>query len=416
MAANLRDHPLLVLGIESSCDDTAAGVVRRLPDGSCQILSNAVWTNHLDHAAYGGVVPEIAARSHVERLDATVAKALQDANVAMPELDGVAATAGPGLIGGVMAGLTTAKALAMAHEKPLLPINHLEGHALSARMTEDVEFPYLLLLISGCHTQLLWVSGVGAYERIGTTIDDAAGESFDKIAKLLDLGQPGGPHLERAAASGRRERFKFPSPLSKREGCDFSFSGLKTAVREMASALEPLTETDIADIAASFQHAVARHLSSRTEKAIRDKSHSSLGHLVVAGGVAANSAVRVGLLAICKKYDWRFIAPPPKYCTDNGAMIAWAGAERLASGMAIADDDALAFAPRARWPLAEPHKGAGNWGRPERAEGIKKRGSRGDNFRVLDLLASLGGGPSVTGGRGRDAGKWFYTIVAPETA
>jgi N6-L-threonylcarbamoyladenine synthase len=350
-----QTQDLLVLGIETSCDDTAASVVRRRADGSCQILSNEVWAQHDDHAAYGGVVPEIAARSHVERLDGTIEKAVAKAGVAFAEIDAVAATAGPGLVGGVMVGLTTAKALALAHNLTLIPVNHLEGHALSARMTEPAAFPYLLLLISGGHTQLIKVSGVGKYERLGTTIDDAAGECFDKTAKLLGLGAPGGPRVESAAAGGRHDRFALPRPLLKHEGCDFSFSGMKTAVREAAQSLEKPTGQDVADLAASFQFAAARHLAQRTEKAMALMPGSK--QLVVAGGVAANCAVKKMLQQLCAAFSWQLLAPPPKYCTDNGAMIAWAGAERLAAGLVMDRAEAMAMAPRARWPLAAPPDG-----------------------------------------------------------
>ena len=346
---------ILSLGLETSCDDTAAAVVRRRADGSCEILSNEVWTEHEDHAAFGGVVPEIAARSHVERLDATVEKAMSRSGVSFEDLDIVSATAGPGLVGGVMVGLTTAKAISLAHGVRLVPVNHLEGHALSVRMTEDAPFPYLLLLISGGHTQLIRVSGPGGYERLGTTIDDAAGECFDKTAKLLGLGAPGGPKVEAAAKTGRTDRFNLPRPLLKHEGCDFSFSGMKTAVREAAESLENPTGQDIADLAASFQEAAARHLAQRTEKAMALMPEADL--LVVAGGVAANSAVREMLQKLCAAISWRLVAPPVRYCTDNGAMIAWAGAERLAAGLAMAPSEALAMAPRARWPLADPKDG-----------------------------------------------------------
>lgn len=358
-------HIHLVLGVETSCDDTAAAVVRYTPAGACEILSNEVWTDYDDHAAYGGVVPEIAARSHVERLDQTVTQAITNAGVTLAEIDAVAATAGPGLIGGVMVGLTTAKAICLAHEKQLIPINHLEGHALSVRMTDPAPFPYLLLLISGGHTQLIWVSGVGRYRRLGTTIDDAVGESFDKTAKLLGLGQPGGPRIESAAAGGRADRFHFPRPLEKREGCDFSFSGLKTAVREAADSLNAPSGQDISDLAASFQLAAARHLTQRTENAMDIVANDEPSpRLVVAGGVAANCAIKKMLRDLCQTKCWRLIVPPPKYCTDNGAMIAWAGAERLAAGLVPPSADAFALAPRARWPLAPtPDGGALGGGR-----------------------------------------------------
>ncbi|WP_425410660.1 tRNA (adenosine(37)-N6)-threonylcarbamoyltransferase complex transferase subunit TsaD [Hyphococcus sp.] len=348
-----------VLGIETSCDDTAAAVVHLRADRTRRILSNEVWTQHDDHAAYGGVVPEIAARSHVERLDATIEKAVAAAGLRYDRLSAVAATAGPGLVGGVMVGLTTAKAVALAHDLPLVPVNHLEGHALSVRMTESCDFPFLLLLISGGHTQLIRVSGVGAYERLGTTIDDAAGESFDKTAKLLGLGSPGGPKVESAAVGGRADRYPLPEPLKRRAGCDFSFSGLKTAVREAAQGIASPTGQDVADIAASFQAAAARHLAQRTKNAmdLMEKTSAAENRLVAAGGVAANCAVKKMLQQLCAANSWRLITPPAKYCTDNGAMIAWAGAERLASGLAPERSAALAMAPRARWPLAAPKDG-----------------------------------------------------------
>ena len=265
---------------------------------------------------------------------------------------------GQALLGGVMVGLTTAKAICLSHGLQLVPVNHLEGHALSAGMTEDVAFPYLLLLISGGHTQLLWVAGPGQYQRMGTTIDDAAGESFDKTAKLLGLGQPGGPRVQAAAAKGRSDRFTFPRPLVKRPGCDFSFSGLKTAVREAAENLAGHTDQDIADLAASFQFAAARHLVQRTENAMNmAETTEQTPRLVVAGGVAANIAIKQMLQDLCAEKSWRLIVPPPKYCTDNGAMIAWAGAERLAAGLVPEADEALAMAARARWPLASPPDG-----------------------------------------------------------
>lgn len=359
LSLNAQSRSFLVLGIETSCDDTAAAIIRRSPEGACEILSNEVWTEYGDHQAYGGIVPEIAARSHVERLDVTVLKAVTKAGVRFSDLDAVAVTAGPGLIGGVMVGLTTAKAISMTHDLQLTPVNHLEGHALSAGMTEDADFPYLLLLISGGHTQLLWVEGVGQYLRLGTTIDDAAGESFDKTAKLLGLGQPGGPSVQAAASAGRVDRFNFPKPLAKREGCDFSFSGLKTAVREAADSLDSPTTQDIADLAACFQFAAARHLVQRTANAMASVSVTDRPpRLVVAGGVAANAVIREKLDALCAENAWRLIVPPPKYCTDNGAMIAWAGAARLAAGLAPPKKEAMATAPRARWPLAPATDGA----------------------------------------------------------
>ena len=349
---------MIVLGIETSCDDTAAAVVRRSPDGTCRILSNEVWTDHEDHAAFGGIVPEIAARSHVERLDHTIEKAMLTAGVSFDQIDAVSATAGPGLVGGVMVGLTTAKAISIAHDKSMIALNHLEGHALSARMTENAPFPYLLLLISGGHTQLIDVRGLGDYRRLGTTIDDAAGEAFDKTAKLLGLGQPGGPRVESAATGGRADRYDFPRPLARRSGCDFSFSGLKTALREAAENIEAPTGQDIADLAASFQFAAARHLADRTENAMKMTMHDvATPRLVVAGGVAANCAIKSNLSLLCKRSGWQLISPPAKYCTDNGAMIAWAGAERFEAGLVANQTEMLAYAPRARWPLAPPTEG-----------------------------------------------------------
>lgn len=345
---------LLVLGIESSCDDTAAAVVA-WREGTTRVLSNVTLAQFDRHAAYGGVVPEIAARAHVERLDGVIAQAMLEADSPYDRLNAVAATAGPGLIGGVIVGLTAAKALAIAHQKRLVPVNHLEAHALSVRLTEAVEFPYLLLLISGGHTQLIEVAGVGRYRRLGATIDDAAGEAFDKSAKLLGLGQPGGPMIEAAATGGHPARYDFPKPLAGREGCDFSLSGMKTALRLTAEGIVNPTGQDIADLAASFQAAIAAHLADRTAKAM--DLMQGVSTLVVAGGVAANCAIKEKLKALSAARGWRLVYPPPKYCTDNGAMIAWAGIERLRAGLAPPPADALAFAPRARWPLAEPIAG-----------------------------------------------------------
>jgi len=349
---------LRILGIETSCDDTAAGVIKREPNGNCQILSSVTATQFEDHAAFGGVVPEIAARSHVERLDGVIEAAMQEASMTFYDLDGIAATAGPGLVGGVMVGLTTAKAISMAHNLPLLPVNHLEGHALSAQMTEDIDFPYLLLLISGGHTQLILAKSLGSYQRLGTTIDDAAGEAFDKTAKLLGLGQPGGPKIEAAALNGDASRYDLPKPLAKREGCDFSLSGLKTAVRLIAEAIDHPTAADAANIAAAFQRAIAHHLGDRTRRAMHlANAQEGVTKLVVAGGVAANQSIRTTLEKITNSEGWTLFVPPPKYCTDNGAMIAWVGAQQLAHLGPLPMQDALAFAPKARWPLAPPPVG-----------------------------------------------------------
>lgn len=358
MASGGPARDLLVLGIESSCDDTAAAVIRACADGGREILSNVTIAQYERHAAFGGVVPEIAARAHVERIDAIIAEAVALSGYAYGDLDAISATAGPGLIGGVMVGLTAAKALVIAHSRLLIPVNHLEGHALSVRMTEAVDFPYLLLLISGGHTQLIEVRGVGSYRRLGTTIDDAAGEAFDKSAKLLGLGQPGGPLIEKAAKSGRADRYDFPKPLARREGCDFSLSGLKTALRLAADEIAEPSAQDIADLAASFQAAIAFHLADRTERAMAAFEETHGAHtLVAAGGVAANSEIRARLDQLAQERGWRLVVPPAKYCTDNGAMIAWAGIERIRSGLAPGFTEALAFAPRARWPLADPIAG-----------------------------------------------------------
>ena len=340
---------MLVLGIETSCDETAAAVV----DDQRRIRADVVLSQTALHGPYGGVVPELAARAHLEHLDRLIVRALAEAGVGFDGLDAVAATGGPGLIGGVIVGVMTGKAIALARRLPFLGVNHLEGHALSARLSDDVAFPYLLLLVSGGHCQLLIVEGVGRYVRLGSTIDDAAGEAFDKTAKLLGLGYPGGPAIERAAAAGSPRRFEFPRPLKGRPGCDFSFAGLKTAVRHQVEGLaaggHPLSAQDIADVAASFQAAVADSLIDRTRRAVATfrRTHPAGAALVVAGGVAANTALRARLQALADEAGLRFTAPPVRLCSDNGAMIAWAGIERLKLGLV----DGLDFSPRPRWPL-----------------------------------------------------------------
>jgi N6-L-threonylcarbamoyladenine synthase len=361
-----------VLGIETSCDETAASVVALDAAGmpeirSPKILSNVVLSQIEEHAAFGGVVPEIAARAHVEALDGVIEAALAEAGTKLSDIDAVAATAGPGLIGGLIVGLMTAKAIAAAAQKPLIPVNHLEGHALTARLTDGVSFPYLLLLVSGGHTQVALVRGVGRYERWATTIDDALGEAFDKTAKLLGLPYPGGPSVEQAAGRGDASRFSFPRPLKGEARPDFSFSGLKTAVRQAATAIAPLSDRDVADICASFQRAVTETLSERVGRSLtrfRDTFPDiAQPVLVVAGGVAANKAIRAALDALAESHGARLVAPPLSLCTDNAAMIAWAGIERLRAG--LAGDDALAFAPRSRWPLDEaaaPMVGSGKRG------------------------------------------------------
>jgi tRNA N6-adenosine threonylcarbamoyltransferase len=354
---------LTVLGIETSCDETAAAVVR-LSGGHAEVLSDRVANQTEDHALYGGVVPEIAARAHVERLDGLIRLAMQDAGVGWSNLSGVAATAGPGLIGGVMTGLSTAKAIAMARGLPLVAVNHLEGHALSPRLGEHIPFPYLLLLVSGGHCQFVAVEGVGRYQRLGSTIDDAAGEAFDKTAKLLGLPNPGGPSVEREAEKGNAGAVDLPRPLLDRPGLDMSFSGLKTAVRRAAEEQE-LTGKRRADICASFQLAVADILAAKSARAMEVMSHlSDQRTFVVAGGVAANKALRTRLEAEARHAGFRFAAPPMRWCTDNAAMIALAGAERLALGA----NDPLDTPARARWPLDEasaasaPVYGAGKKG------------------------------------------------------
>ncbi len=344
---------LRILGIETSCDETAAAGVERADDGTGRIMGEVVLSQLEEHSAYGGVVPEIAARAHVEALDTLIEEALLRAGVELRDVDAIAATSGPGLIGGLLVGLMTGKAIARATGKPLYAVNHLEGHALTARLTDNIAFPYLMLLVSGGHTQLILVRGVAGYERWGTTIDDALGEAFDKTAKLLGLPYPGGPAVERAARTGNPDRFVFPRPLVGETRLDFSFSGLKTAVRQAAQSIEPLTQQDVADICASFQKTVSRTLKDRIGRGLQRFKAEFGGRitapaLVVAGGVAANRVLRATLQELCNAHGFRFIAPPLQLCTDNAAMIAWAGAERMALGMPA---DTLDVAPRSRWPL-----------------------------------------------------------------
>ncbi|MBV8538358.1 MAG: tRNA (adenosine(37)-N6)-threonylcarbamoyltransferase complex transferase subunit TsaD [Alphaproteobacteria bacterium] len=351
---------MLVLGIETSCDETAAAIV----DDRRRVHAERILSQTALHGPYGGVVPELAARAHLEQLDPLITQALGEAGIGFGDLDAVAATGGPGLIGGVIVGVMTGKAIALARGLPFLGINHLEGHALSVRLSDDVAFPYLLLLVSGGHCQLLIVEGVGCYERLGTTIDDAAGEAFDKTAKLLGLGYPGGPAVERAASAGDPTRFAFPRPLKGRPGCDFSFAGLKTAVRHAVEALvsgdQPVPSREAADVAASFQAAVADSLIDRTANAVLAfRRRCPAGEaLVVAGGVAANSLLRARLQRLADEAGLRFVAPPLRLCGDNAAMIAWAGIERLKLGLV----DGMDFSPRPRWPLdrgATPALGRG---------------------------------------------------------
>ncbi len=336
-----------ILGIESSCDETAASIVNE----KHEILSSVIFSQIEQHKEFGGVVPEIAARAHLEKLEWVIKTALSDANCSLTDIDAIAATGGPGLIGGVIVGLTAAKTMALATNKPFLAINHLEGHALTPRLCNKTPFPYLLLLASGGHTQIIIAKGIGNYEVIGSTIDDAAGEAFDKVAKMLDLGYPGGPILENMALSGNPERFSLPTPLKGKPGCDFSFSGLKTAVRILIEKQENLDEQTKSDICACFQKSVISVMCDRLKNAIklyRDQFPDGK-HMVVAGGVAANKAISNALTDLAKKYNLEFSAPPLKLCTDNAAMIAWAGVERFLLGQ----KDNLNFTPKARWPLAE---------------------------------------------------------------
>jgi N6-L-threonylcarbamoyladenine synthase len=357
---------MVVLGIETTCDETGAAVVER-PDTAPQtaadgggalaggkILSNLVLSQINEHAAFGGVVPEIAARAHVEVLDMLVAKAMADADVTFAALDGVAAAAGPGLIGGVIVGLTTAKAIALVNEKPLIAVNHLEAHALTARLTDGTPFPYCLFLASGGHTQIVAVLGVGDYVRLGGTVDDAIGEAFDKTAKLLGLGYPGGPQVEKEVLSGRAERFVLPRPMVGRPHADFSFSGLKTALRLEAEKIAPLSDEDVRDLCAAFQQSVVDVVADRLRAGLKlfRERYGKPTALVAAGGVAANEAIRKVLHRTAFEAGTVLVVPPAALCTDNGAMIAWAGAERLALGLT----DTLACTPHARWPLGEVRK------------------------------------------------------------
>lgn len=347
---NLKTTPMLILGIESSCDETAVALV----DDTRRIHANVIRSQYEHHAPYGGVVPEIAARAHIEWMEPILSEALQTAGVSVPDVDAIAVTAGPGLIGGVIVGVMTAKTLASVYRKPLVAVNHLEGHALTPRLTNDVAFPYLLLLVSGGHFIYAIVRGVGDYVLLGRSIDDALGEAFDKCAKMMGLGYPGGPKIEQMAKQGNPQAFNYPMPLRGTAGCDASFSGLKTAVRlslrSMASHENDLTDAQRADVAASFQHTVIEILKERTTQAIRMAKAQGFDGLplVVAGGVAANQAIGGALQALAAGYGMGYVAPPPALCTDNAAMIAWAGLERFRLGLT----DGLDTEPRARWPLA----------------------------------------------------------------
>ena len=342
---------MLVLGIETTCDETAAAVVEHRGAGPGAILAHVILSQVKEHAAFGGVVPEIAARAHVEALDMIIGQAMTQAQCSFAALDGIAAAAGPGLIGGVIVGLTTAKAIALVTEKPLIAVNHLEAHALTARLTDGTPFPYCLFLASGGHTQIVAVLGVGNYVRLGTTLDDAIGEAFDKTAKLLGLDYPGGPRVEKEALGGNAERFVLPRPMIGRAHADFSLSGLKTALRLEAERIAPLTDEDVRDLCASFQQSIVDVVADRLRsglKIFRDR-HGKPSALVAAGGVAANEAIRKALHRIAFEAGTVLVIPPGELCTDNAAMIAWAGAERLALGLT----DTLETSPRARWSLHE---------------------------------------------------------------
>lgn len=359
---------ITILGLESSCDDTAAAVVRVAEGRSPEVLSSIVHGQAELHADFGGVVPEIAARAHAEKLDHCVEEALLEANLSLTDIDAVAATAGPGLIGGVLSGIMFAKGIAAGAGLPLIGVNHLAGHALTPRFTDDVKFPYLMLLVSGGHCQFLIVRGPEDFKRLGGTIDDAPGEAFDKTAKLLGLEQPGGPTVEREAAGGDEHRFRFPRPLLNRPDCDMSFSGLKTALRREKDALVAhhggLFVQDRRDLCAGFQAAVRDVLATKSRRAMArflESTRSETPVFAVAGGVAANSEIRRAINALCAELGFQFVAPPLKYCTDNAAMIAWAGYEVFKAGRR----DDMSLSARPRWPLdttSAPMLGSGKKG------------------------------------------------------
>ncbi len=335
-----------VLGIESSCDDTAVSII----DSNLQIISNVIVSQKNEHEIFQGVVPEIAARSHMKNLKKAMEVALSQAKMNIKELDVISATCGPGLIGGVIVGAMFAKTIASVLAKPFIAVNHLEGHALTARLTNQIEYPYLLLLASGGHCQYVAVLALGKYKILGQTLDDAMGEAFDKVAKMMNLGFPGGPEIEKKALLGDENRFLFPLPMIDRKNCDMSFSGLKTAVRLTIERLPNFSEQDICDVAASFQKAISNIIYKKTKYAINEYEKIAIGrNLVVAGGVAANSVLRSTLELVSQEYLYKFVAPPIKLCTDNAAMIAFAGLERFNAG--IIDD--VSFKPRARWSLED---------------------------------------------------------------
>ena len=342
---------MIVLGIETSCDETAAAIL----DGRA-ILSNSVYSQVAEHSPFGGVVPEIAARSHVHHLDTLIKESMQIANVDFGQLDAVAATAGPGLIGGLMVGLTMGKTISLVHSLPFVAVNHLEAHALTARLTHEIAFPYLLLLASGGHCQLLVVNGISNYQRLGTTLDDAPGEAFDKVARMLGLEYPGGPVIEKLALAGNPERHQLPRPLKGRAGCDFSFSGLKTAVANLV-AKNGRDKELLPDICASFQEAISDVFVDRLGNAttlISPQQSKSISSLVLAGGVGANEFIRGKLSKKAADLGLDFVAPPTNLCTDNAAMVAWVGYESMVAGVT----DSMEAPARARWPLTSgPHLG-----------------------------------------------------------
>ena len=338
---------MIVLGIETSCDETAAAVV----SSEREILSESIYSQIKTHEKYLGVVPELAARSHIDHCSAVVKDAINKANLSISQVDVIAATAGPGLLGGLLVGLTTAKAISLAAKKPFIAINHLDGHALTPRLSHSLEFPYLLLLISGGHSMFLAVEGPGKYKLLGQSIDDALGEAFDKTGRLLGLGYPGGPAIEKIAVNGDPFRFRLPHPLKGRDNCDFSFSGLKTAVRQTAEKLSPLTLKDREDIAASFQYTICKIIEERLKNAIQEyiEYYPNDRRLAASGGVASNNMIRKTLLNLAEKNSFDLFIPESKLCTDNGAMIAWAGVEHSLLG----HKSDYSFDVRARWPLGE---------------------------------------------------------------
>ena len=349
----MKKENVRILGIESSCDETAVSIVEVSKGDKGKILSNIVISQIDEHSPFGGVVPEIASRSHVETLNPLIDQALEEACLKIEEIDGVAATSGPGLIGGLIVGLTTAKGIALGLNIPLIGVNHLEGHALTPILTNDISPPYILLLVSGGHTQLIMVKSIGQYSQIGTTIDDAAGEAFDKAAKFLDIGYPGGPALENLAKKGNNKKYNFPRPLQNSNECNFSFSGLKTSLIREAKKIEPINDETLADLAASYQEAIIDCIKMKSEKAIRnivkENQNTEIQYFVASGGVASNKAIRDSLTVLANKHKMKFIAPPIKFCTDNAAMIAWVGGLRLLRGQ----KDKLDIPARARWSLEE---------------------------------------------------------------